>query len=148
MDGIMDGAKSIFGHAIHRLQEGVKKGLEEQGVNLTDEQLSTLESQFRAAENPFEGLETRYKQDQYLKEHLDYLVGIPCRIQVLWYSGTPLMWTPWGPGEVSCIERCPLFRGKFTLRKHIWDVAKCPLCRGVLISGVSFKRGSTVLSKV
>ena len=20
------------------------------------------------------------------------------------YSGTPLMWTPWGPGEVSCIE--------------------------------------------
>ena len=21
------------------------------------------------------------------------------------YSGTPLLWTPWGPGEVSCIER-------------------------------------------
>ena len=26
------------------------------------------------------------------------------------YSGTPLLWTPWGPGEVSCIERCPRFR--------------------------------------
>ena len=25
-------------------------------------------------------------------------------------SGTPLLWTPWGPGEVSCIERCPHFR--------------------------------------
>ena len=50
------------------------------------------------------------------------------------YSGTPLLWTPWGHGEVSCIqwnpssnvdtfgdmvkcpiiERCPHFRGKFT----------------------------------
>ena len=37
------------------------------------------------------------------------------------YSGTPLMWTPWGPGEVSCIEKCPHFRGKFI---HIWDTAK------------------------
>ena len=64
------------------------------------------------------------------------------------YSGTPLMWTPWGPGEVSCIERCPHFRGKFLLRKHIWDIAKCPQCRGVLISGVSFKRGSTVVDNV
>ena len=26
------------------------------------------------------------------------------------YSGTPLSWTPWGPGKVSCIERYPHFR--------------------------------------
>ena len=26
------------------------------------------------------------------------------------YSGTPLLWTPWGPGEVSCIESCSHFR--------------------------------------
>ena len=42
------------------------------------------------------------------------------------YSGAPLLWTPWGPGKVSCIERCPLFRGKFTFRKHILDIAMCP----------------------
>ena len=42
------------------------------------------------------------------------------------YSGTSLLWTPWGPNKVSCIERCPHFRGKFILRKHIWDIAKCP----------------------
>ncbi len=41
-------------------------------------------------------------------------------------SGTPLLWTPWRPGQVSCIERCPHFRGAFILRKHIWDIAKCP----------------------
>ena len=29
----------------------------------------------------------------------------------VYYSGTPLLWTPWGPSEVSCIERCPQFRG-------------------------------------
>ena len=23
------------------------------------------------------------------------------------YSGTPLMWTPWGAGEVSCIQWNP-----------------------------------------
>ena len=40
--------------------------------------------------------------------------------------GTSLLWTPLGPDEVSCIERCPHFRGKFISRKHIWDVAKCP----------------------
>ena len=32
------------------------------------------------------------------------------------------------------------------LREHIWDTVKCPNYRGVLISGVSFKRGSTVLA--
>ena len=40
-------------------------------------------------------------------------------------SGTSLLWTPWGPSKVSCIERCPHFRGKCLLRKHIWDLAKC-----------------------
>ena len=43
---------------------------------------------------------------------------------------------------MSCIERCPHFSGKITLREHIWDVAKiqkCPSFRGVL-------QGSTVFS--
>ena len=50
--------------------------------------------------------------------------GDPLKCPV--YSGTPLLWTPWGPGEVSCIDRCPHFRGKFILRKHTWNIAKCP----------------------
>ena len=33
------------------------------------------------------------------------------------YSGTPLLWTPWGPGKVSYIERGPYFRGKCICRK-------------------------------
>ena len=44
------------------------------------------------------------------------------------------MWTPLGASEVSCIERCPHFRDE--LRERIWDIAKCPQCRGVLLKGV------------
>ena len=33
--------------------------------------------------------------------HLGDLVKCPV------YSGTPLLWTPWGPGEVSCIQWNP-----------------------------------------
>ena len=78
--------------------------------------------------------------------HLGDLVKCPV------YSGAPLLWTPWGPGEVSCIqwnpsivdtlgtwsciERCPHFRGKLIFKKaylgHSW------------VPGVSCKRGYTV----
>ena len=33
--------------------------------------------------------------------HLGDLVECPV------YNGTPLLWTPWGPGEVSCIQWNP-----------------------------------------
>ena len=35
--------------------------------------------------------------------------------------------------------------GKFPFRNRIWDIAKCPYYRSVLISGVSFMRGCTEL---
>ena len=66
------------------------------------------------------------------------------RLVHIQHGGTPLLRTPWGLGKVFCIERCPHFRGRFTFRKHVWVTAKCPQYRDVLISGVSFKRGSTV----
>ena len=55
---------------------------------------------------------------------------------VTYYSGTTLLWTPWGHNKVSCIERYPqahLGHGKVSL------VQRCPYFR------VSLKRGSTVL---
>ena len=60
--------------AMLNLQDNVKRGLEEHGF-LSDDQLRSLESQFNAATNPFAGLETRYQQDKYLKDHLDYLAS-------------------------------------------------------------------------
>ena len=82
--------------------------------------------------------------------HLGDLVECPV------YSGTSLLWTPWGPGGMSCIERCPHFRDKCTLRKRIWDIAelsliqRCPYFRGVLLEGfhcIAYcERGSIGLS--
>ena len=40
---------------------------------------------------------------------------------IVTYSGTPLLWIPWGPGKVEN------FRGK---EKHILDIVKCPFYRG------------------
>ena len=48
------------------------------------------------------------------------------------YSGTRLLWTPFGPGEASCLERCPYFR---LLRFGVCKVSliqRCPYFRGIL----------------
>ena len=80
------------------------------------------------------------------------------------YSGTPLLWTLWGPGEVSCIQwnpsivdtlgtwRSVLYREVSSFRdikkaylghSQVSSFQGYPYFRGVLISGVSFKRGFT-----
>ena len=46
-----------------------------------------------------------------------------------------LMWTPWGPGKVSCIERCPHFRNKYIIKIAYLGhgkVSLSPYFRGVL----------------
>ena len=43
------------------------------------------------------------------------------------YSVTPLLWTPWGPGEVSCIERCPHFGGESALNTEVSLFQGCSL---------------------
>ena len=49
------------------------------------------------------------------------LLRMSC-VRALWgstdqnYSGTLLLWTLRGPGEVSCLESCPHFRSKLILR--------------------------------
>ena len=42
------------------------------------------------------------------------------------YSGNPLLWTPWGPGQVSCIETCPHFRNP-SKGGRLGDLVKCPV---------------------
>ena len=46
---------------------------------------------------------------------------------------------PWGSGKVSCIERCPHFRGKLSVFGTQQRVLNAE------VSGVSFSRGSTIL---
>ena len=54
------------------------------------------------------------------------------------YSGTPLLWTPWRPGGVSCIERCPHFRGEYMCilgRSIVSLVQRCPYFKVGLYKG-------------
>ena len=39
------------------------------------------------------------------------------------------MWTPWGPREMSYIERCPHFRGEFIYLGHskVCIIKGCPI---------------------
>ena len=48
------------------------------------------------------------------------------------------MWTPWGPGEVSCTESCPHF-GSIDIKKAYFGTQQSVLDTevDVLISGVS-----------
>ena len=59
----------------------------------------------------------------HVRANLD-CIEVAIAIHMQEYSGTSLLWTPWGPSKVSCIERCPHFRGY--KKKHSWDIEKCP----------------------
>ena len=71
--------------------------------------------------NIHESLLDEFKDEQKLKqldlsqEQLEAWIMVHTCISACvcsTYSGTPLLWTHWGAGEVSCIERCPRFWGK------------------------------------
>ena len=49
-----------------------------------------------------------------------------------------------GPSKVSCIERCPHFRGKFLFKTAQFGHSKVSLVQRCPYFRVSFKRGSTV----
>ena len=61
------------------------------------------------------------------------------------HSGAPLLWTLWGSGEVSCIERCPHFRGKFIYQETIFGMQQNVLNAEVSLFQGSLVWGSTVL---
>ena len=73
MDGITDGVKLIVNEARRELQEKIISGLDQlkEGDDVSD----FIESQFDAAGDPFAELMTRHKQDNYVRENLDYLAS-------------------------------------------------------------------------
>ena len=58
------------------------------------------------------------------------------------------MWIPWGPCEVSCVERCPHFRGKVILRSIFTNVlnTEVSLFHGVLQDGFHYSLQTTRLT--
>ena len=67
------------------------------------------------------------------------------------YSGTLLLWTSWGPGEVYCIERCP-FRKAYlgyssVLNTEVSLFQGCPLGGVPLYSGMMNSLGKQFIRR-
>ena len=76
MNGIIEGVKTIFSSVIGKLHSDIIQSLENQGISLSSDQLTTLSTQFKNAANPFDQLGTRSQQEKYIKNYLHYLVII------------------------------------------------------------------------
>ena len=74
MDGIIEGVKAMFSGVIGKLHNDIIQSLENQGISLTNAQLTTLSTKFKNTANPFDKLSTRSQQDKYIQEYLNYLV--------------------------------------------------------------------------
>ena len=75
-----------------------------------------------------------------LKEDLATAIG---SLYVTTVEPLYCMWITWGPGKVSCIERCPHFRGKINCIQKaclghsvvsLIQSRRCPHFRGVLMA--------------
>ena len=75
MDGIINGIKVVLSSITGKLLSDIKTNLQDNGIQLNDAQLAAISSLFDNATNPFKKLETRYQQDKYIQEYLNYLVS-------------------------------------------------------------------------
>ena len=70
VDDVVEGCRSVFSHTISRLHNSVRAKLAEKGV---DEAM--LEDIFSGMIDPFDGLETQFKQEKYFKTSFGLIVS-------------------------------------------------------------------------
>ena len=71
IDDIVEGSKAVFSHTVQRLHSGVRARLATFGVDET-----ALDSLFFDMVDPFDGLETKHKQEKCFKEDFGLVVSI------------------------------------------------------------------------
>lgn len=70
IDDVLDGCKTVFSHTTQRLQSGVRSRLVMLGLDET-----AFDDLFSGVTDPFEGLETRHKQEKCFKEDFGLVVS-------------------------------------------------------------------------
>ena len=73
IDDIVADWDSLFSHSIQRLYARARETLAFSGVNI--ESVNGLQEVFEDVPHPFEGIETRYKQEKYFTEKLGLVVS-------------------------------------------------------------------------
>ena len=63
IDDVLEGCKTVFSHTTQRLQSGVRARLAMLGIDET-----ACDDLFSGITDPFDGLETRHKQEKTFKE--------------------------------------------------------------------------------
>ena len=89
MDGILEGVQTLFRSVGSKLHQDVMHKLQEMGILLSKEQEDAIMTKLTSFQDPFIHLPTRYHQDKYIKDHLNYLVMQIATIEVasmfLWF---------------------------------------------------------------
>ena len=70
IDDIVESSQLLFAQSIEHIQAGVEDKLAEEGV-----QVHGLETVFKSMIDPFDGLITRYQQEQYFVKKLGLIVS-------------------------------------------------------------------------
>lgn len=72
IDDIVEECSSLFSHSVQRLYARVHEKLASSGIELNS--VEGLQDVFQNVPSPFEGLETRYKQEKFFRETLNLVV--------------------------------------------------------------------------
>lgn len=74
MNGIIDGIKVILSTTLTKVQSDLIATLDSTGMSLNTSQKELVEKVISNAVDPFKDIGTRYLQDKYIQENLQYLV--------------------------------------------------------------------------
>ncbi len=72
IDDVVEGYRGLFDLTVQRMRCGVNACLADAGIDPTD--VSRIGNVFTEIVNPFDGLETYYKQEAYFRKEFDLIV--------------------------------------------------------------------------
>lgn len=78
IDEVVEGSRSLFCGVRDRIQAGVMAKLAESGINL--DSINGLDDVFTEVTDPFDGIETCYRQEKYYREDLGLIVSCTCAL--------------------------------------------------------------------
>ena len=71
IDDIVEGCRGLFAQAVSRVHAGVRAKLATEGI-----EIEGLDDIFENLADPFDGLETCYKQEKYFLDNLGLIVSV------------------------------------------------------------------------
>ena len=76
MNGVVHDVQTMLQFTLEAVEQKFLDKIKAGGVAITEEQLEDLRSVFSGpSSNPFQGLETEYKQEAFFKENFNYVVS-------------------------------------------------------------------------